>query len=138
MPVQVAPSLGDTRRMRWLKMLTQVQAWPGSNPANNPKQNDTTRRIMVKLLTALNALSNSTTISLTGAGTTGVNQHYTFQDANTWTGTGYTIIYIAGDGLWEIYDAFAVVYYACTPANFPVGPWTKQSGANPVPTGAYI
>ncbi len=44
----------DTRLVRLLRILGSVQNRAGANPANNPNRRDTPRRVMVKMLRALN------------------------------------------------------------------------------------
>jgi hypothetical protein len=44
----------DTRLIRLLRILGSLQNRAGANPANNPNRRDTPRRLLVKMLRALN------------------------------------------------------------------------------------
>lgn len=75
-----------------------------------------------------------TSLVLNSAGTN-VNGRYNQASALQWNREGgeYSIVYIAGDGQWHIYNQGAVVMYSCPQADFPAGPWTVGSGSAPVP-----
>jgi len=48
-----APSVSDSCRQLWARILTVLQNRSGSNPANNPADADSKRQLMVKVLNAL-------------------------------------------------------------------------------------
>jgi len=79
----------------------------------------------------------SSNLTLSGAGTAGVNQNYTKDSSTHWTGTNnaYTLQLVGGS--WRVVFNGVTILYITQPGNFPCT-WTGEPGLAPFPSGLYV
>lgn len=108
---------------------------------DDPEKDEASRRIDMETPPASvvsvrlwRSLGEIHTITLTGAGTAGVDGVYTRTSQTRWDQVAGTNYLEFDGGFWVCFDVGAVDLYACIDVDFPIGPWVQLAGTLPVPT----